>query len=131
MKRSCPECGEAYIGRSDKKYCSDQCRNNSHNQRGRRVNNLVRRINRRLSINRRILKDLNPIGNNTVHREILEGKGFDFELYTKVELLDGGQELYYCYEQAYCFQSNTSIQLIDYTFTRPVVNSHSSFPVHN
>lgn len=118
MKRNCLDCGQSLRGRRDKKYCSDQCRNNHHNKRGRRLNNLVRRINRRLSVNRRILWELNPTGNNTIDREILEYKGFDFNLHTEIHLNPEGNTCYFCYEQGYLFLSDMRLMLISRDYYR-------------
>jgi hypothetical protein len=113
MKKKCLDCGQLVMGRSDKKYCSDQCRNSHHNKRGRRINNLIRRINRRLSCNRRILYDLNPLGKHTVTREMLESKGFDFGLFTEISAGDANREYYFCYDQGYCFLSSHKVLLVD------------------
>jgi len=54
MKKKCAECGDEFIGRADKKFCSDQCRsafnnklNSDHSQFMRNVNNILRK-NRRI-----------------------------------------------------------------------------------
>lgn len=31
MEKNCPECGDKIIGRADKKFCSDACRNAYNN----------------------------------------------------------------------------------------------------
>lgn len=37
MERRCPVCGAKVIGRSDKKYCCDECRVYAGNQRGKKA----------------------------------------------------------------------------------------------
>ena len=106
MRKNCLDCGQPLAGRSDKKFCSDHCRNNNHNKRGRIVNNLVRRINRRLSNNRRILFELNPVGCHTVTREMLEIKGFDFSLFTTFLTFRNDEHYFFCYDQGYCLLSD-------------------------
>lgn len=32
MDRSCLDCGKALVGRADKKFCDDSCRNNYNNR---------------------------------------------------------------------------------------------------
>ena len=42
MEKQCLECGTAIRGRADKKFCSDQCRNQYNNTLNRDANNYVR-----------------------------------------------------------------------------------------
>jgi len=42
QQRNCPECGEKIIGRADKKFCSDQCRNSYNNRLNSDASNTVR-----------------------------------------------------------------------------------------
>ena len=58
--KQCPECGEKIIGRTDKKFCSDGCRNTYNNRMNKDQKNLMRNINNRLRKNWRILEQLNP-----------------------------------------------------------------------
>jgi predicted nucleic acid-binding Zn ribbon protein len=48
MEKNCPECGEKIIGRIDKIFCSDQCRNTYNNRQNRASTNLIRKINSKL-----------------------------------------------------------------------------------
>ena len=56
--RKCLECNEDLIGRKDQKFCCDYCRNTFNNRLNEDVNANVRRINRILKKNRRIISDL-------------------------------------------------------------------------
>ncbi|KKQ83435.1 MAG: hypothetical protein UT04_C0032G0014 [Candidatus Daviesbacteria bacterium GW2011_GWF2_38_7] len=58
-KKTCIECGETIVGRSDKKFCCDLCRNSYNNKQNSESTNLVRNINNILRKNRRILQSLN------------------------------------------------------------------------
>lgn len=60
MHRKCPECGDRIIGRVDKKFCSDGCRNAHNNRINKDSKNLIRNTNNRLRKNYRILEALNP-----------------------------------------------------------------------
>ena len=60
MKKKCPECSDLIIGRTDKKFCSDGCRNSYNNRVNKDQKNLIRNINNRLRKNWRILESLNP-----------------------------------------------------------------------
>jgi predicted nucleic acid-binding Zn ribbon protein len=54
----CRDCGTKLLGRSDKKFCNDYCRNAYHGKQNRDVSNRMRNINNILRKNRRILLQL-------------------------------------------------------------------------
>lgn len=97
----CIECGASFVGRSDKRYCSDQCRNEFHNKRNSDSNKIVRNINNILRKNRRILEELNPNGKSKVTRDALIIAGFNFFYYTNSFTTKQGKTYYFCYEQGY------------------------------
>jgi predicted nucleic acid-binding Zn ribbon protein len=101
-KKVCLSCGEVIKGRSDKKFCSDQCRNSYNNELNSDANNYVRVINNALRKNRRILSD--TIGKNEklkISREKLNTKGFSFNFYTNMFQSKTGNTYYFCYEYGY------------------------------
>lgn len=102
MKRTCLECGDALHGRSDKKFCSDACRN-SHNNRLRCAsgNLCVRRINGILARNRNIMEALNPDGKTSVHVNRMLSKGFNFGYHTHQCFTRKGIAWHFCYDQGY------------------------------
>ena len=100
MKRNCIECSSTFTGRNGKKYCSDQCRATYFNKQNADANNFVRRINKILRNNRRILKKLNPNAKSRVHREILIAEGFRFNYYTNIFNTKTSQ-YFFCYEYGY------------------------------
>jgi hypothetical protein len=100
-KLKCPECGFEIIGRSDKKFCSDQCRNTFNNRLKKDSNNYVRQINSILRKNRRILEELNPNGKAKCNRNTLTLKGFNFDYYTNAYTTKAGKTYYFCYEFGY------------------------------
>ena len=99
--RKCLYCGEPIIGRADKRFCSDSCRNAYHNERNRESNQIIRRINRILKKNRQILSELNPDNKTRVHKNTLIKKGFRFEYFTSAHTTKKGDTYYYVYDQGY------------------------------
>ena len=83
-KRFCPECGKEIVGRKDKQFCSDSCRNNHNNAVNKDSTNLMRNINNSLRRNYKILCELNPKDTAKVQKKVLVKKKFDFEVYTSV-----------------------------------------------
>ncbi len=101
MKKVCPECGEEFHGRVDKKFCSSDCRISYHNRLNKDKNNYMRNVNRILRKNRKILTDLNPDGKVSVHKDKLIAKGFDFNYFTSEYITKAGKIYKYVYEQGY------------------------------
>jgi len=95
------ECGESIQGRSDKKFCSDQCRTSYYNRQNSDSTNDMRNINRTLRKNRKILADLNPNGKSKVGKAKLLDLGFNFSYFTNVYKTKTGKVYYFCYEQGY------------------------------
>ena len=101
MSRTCLDCGEKIFGRSDKKFCNDQCRNNYNNRLNSNINNYIKNVNNSLRKNRRILQELNPNGKTKVHKDKLVAKGFNFSYFTSLYKTKAGTIYYFCYEQGY------------------------------
>ncbi len=99
--KGCLDCGKEIIGRADKKFCDDQCRNAYNNRLNSDSTNYVRNVNNILRKNRRILMKLNPRGKNKIKREKLLLNGFDFNYFTNVYKTKAGSVYYFCYEQGY------------------------------
>lgn len=97
----CLECKTKTYGRSDKKFCSDQCRTSYHNRHNSDSNNFMRNINNVLRKNRRILLELNPRGKTKVTKTQLIDKGFKFSYYTNEYITQAGKVYKFCYEQGY------------------------------
>jgi predicted nucleic acid-binding Zn ribbon protein len=109
---SCLECGEALKGRSDKKFCSDYCRNAYNNKLNKDSKNLIRNINNRLRKNYKILSQLNISGKTKITRSKLIQHNFDFKFFTSIYTTKTGNTYYYCYDQGYLALENDFYLLI-------------------
>jgi len=112
MKKKCLECGEAFHGRYDKKFCSDQCRSAYNNRLNSDSTNFMRNINNILRKNRRILAKLNPKGKSKVHRSALEAEGFRFSYYTNEYITKSGNVYHFCYDQGYIYLEDEMLALV-------------------
>lgn len=112
MDRSCPECGAKIIGRADKKFCSDSCRNAYNNALNKDRKNLVRTINNRLRKNYRILETLNRSGKTKVSKDHLIKTGFSFSYITGQYTTKSGSVYYYLYDQGYLELDNGWVLLV-------------------
>ena len=113
LTRKCPECGDEIIGRADKKFCSDQCRNTYNNRLNTEASNTVRNINNILRKNRRILQDLNKqSGKTMVTKDTLLSSGFNFTYHTHTYTTKKGDVYQFCYEQGYLYIEDKDLFLL-------------------
>ena len=112
QERKCLECGERLIGRIDKKFCNDGCRNTYNNRVNKDTRNLVRNINNRLRKNYRILEELNPKDKTKVSRSKMMARGFDFNYFTSIYTTKAGTVYYFVYDQGYLPLENEYYALV-------------------
>ncbi|CAM4316496.1 hypothetical protein [Flavobacterium terrigena] len=110
--KNCLECGDKIVGREDKKFCSDGCRNAYNNKMNKDHTNLMRNINNKLRKNYRILTELNPEGKTKTTKNKLISKGFDFDLLTSVYTTKTGNTYYFVYDQGYMAIENEGYVLV-------------------
>lgn len=110
--RECPECGKKVMGRIDKRFCTDYCRNAWNNKLNKDSKNLVRNINNRLRKNYRILQELNPKEKSKTTRTKLIALGFDFNFITSIYTTKTGTIYYFVYDQGYLPLENEYYALV-------------------
>lgn len=111
-EKLCRECGVRISGRVDKKFCSDQCRVTHNNKLNSDETNYIRNVNNILRRNRRILRDLRSSGEETVARERMSERGFDFNHYTSTVVTQDGKLCHYCYELGYLATDNVCLLVV-------------------
>ncbi|MDR0968945.1 MAG: hypothetical protein LBM67_00190 [Lentimicrobiaceae bacterium] len=112
MESNCLHCGEKLLGRSDKKFCNDSCRNNYHHQLNHEQINLIRNINNILKRNRHILTTFNPEGKAIVTRQQLLNQGFNFKYFTSIYTTRDARTYYFVYDQGYLAIENDRFALV-------------------
>ncbi len=112
MTKYCLECNDTFVGREDKKFCCDNCRNAYNNKRNKDQNNLMRNINNKLRKNYRILCTLNPSEKTKTSRSRLISKGFDFNFFTSIYTTKSGNTYYFLYDQGYIELDNDIFVLV-------------------
>jgi len=110
--RTCLECSEKLVGREDKKFCSDNCRNAYNNKINKDSNNLMRNVNNKLRKNYRILSELNVDGKSKATRDKMINKGFDFDFFTNILHTKTGNTYYFLYDQGYRSLDNDYYMLV-------------------
>lgn len=98
MKKKCLECSDEFTGRSDKKFCSDYCRNAYNNKLRGESSNYIRNINNVLRRNRKIMEDLAPNGKGKATKEKLLQLGYNFEYFTNQLSTKTGNNYTFCYD---------------------------------
>jgi hypothetical protein len=113
--RHCHNCGRNIYGRSDKKFCTDACRNTRNNLLMQKISPSIRLINNILKNNRRVLQDAIPKGYKTrrITRAELETGGFIFGYFTSAYNQENGTTLFFCYDYGYsCTKSDDRYYII-------------------
>lgn len=110
--KNCLECDVKIVGREDKKFCSDGCRNAYNNKVNKDSNNYMRNVNNKLRKNYRILSQFNIDGKSKTTKNKLFASGFDFKFFTNILTTKTGNTYYFVYEQGYLFLENDYLMLV-------------------
>lgn len=110
--KRCLECGEPLVGRIDKKFCDDQCRSAYNNRKFNRDHTFIRKVNRILKKNWKILQSLNPDGKIILNKNELINLGFNFNYFTYSAKTRKGKIYYFCYDQGFYIKDNKQLLLI-------------------
>lgn len=111
-EKQCHECGTKIMGREDKKFCSDYCRNAFNNKVNRDSTNLMRNVNNKLRKNYRILNEFNTSGKSKINKSKLLSKGFDFDYITNLYVTKTGNTYRFIYDQGYLYLEEDNYMLV-------------------
>ena len=98
MDRACMECGKTLVGRSDKKFCDDQCRTAYHNRIYREDHDFIRNVQSILRKNRRILAEHHAGDHTKVPVRELALSGYNFDFFTNTWTTSSGETFYFCFD---------------------------------
>ncbi|MCU4173829.1 hypothetical protein [Carboxylicivirga sp. N1Y90] len=98
---TCLYCDELIVGRSDKKFCTAQCKSAYHNQNESTSEAYMRTLNKQLRTNRRALHTACPSGKATVRKSFLIKLGMNFKYLTHTWRNQSGTLYYFCYDYGY------------------------------
>ncbi|MBX9850892.1 MAG: hypothetical protein K2X86_03955 [Cytophagaceae bacterium] len=101
MKKICPVCHGAVIGRSDKIYCSEQCRSITKYEKKITSQSFFVTVDKQLKTNRKLLKKYNLSGYTTLRKDVLLEKGFDPHFFTHYWKNQKGQIYLFCYDYGF------------------------------
>ena len=113
MERLCLDCGNAVKGRTDKKFCDDNCRNNYNNRLKSETGTIFNKINGILKKNRKPLAKLNPDGKVKVSKKKMLNAGFNFDYHTHTYQTQKGNKYFFCYEFGYLALNDDEFLLVE------------------
>ncbi len=113
-QRECLQCGQKFVGRSDKRFCGDQCRAAYNNTNRADSEKVILQVNKVLRKNRTILRTLNPVGMTIVRKEFLTERGFNFKYFTNLYKTKDGNEYWFCYDVGYMHLDDQKVRIVDY-----------------
>jgi predicted nucleic acid-binding Zn ribbon protein len=100
--KECLACGKKIVGRADKKFCDDSCRNAYNNTQKATENNYMRNVINILKKNRRVLEEV--LGSEEMSRttqEKLIQKGFNKQFHTHTYTNKKGDTYFFNFEYGY------------------------------
>ena len=114
MERKCKMCKATIRGRSDKVFCSVNCKTEYHHKLRRVTAKEVLEINKILARNRSILLEI--LGINIVQKKVsrlfLDRKKFNYKYHTHLQRNSKGKLYFYCYDIAWMEFSDNEIMII-------------------
>jgi len=110
-EKLCPECSFMILGRTNKVFCSDKCRNTYNNKLKKKTRVVVNEINNILLKNRRILENFYNEGSFNINRQQLIKRGFHFEYFTHISINKSNKQIYLCDEYAYVLLDHEMLDL--------------------
>ena len=101
MERKCLDCGSVLRGRTDKKFCDDQCRSNYNNHLKADASTALRQVNAILRKNHAILTRLCTADKIKLKKDDLLRCGFDPSYHTHLYHTQNGNTYYFCYDYGF------------------------------
>jgi predicted nucleic acid-binding Zn ribbon protein len=112
-EKFCLSCGEPIKGRTDKKFCDDQCRSNYNNRLNSENSVQIRIVNNILKKNRKLLEAAVGVdGKGKISKQKLMEKGFNFKYFTQMHTTQKGSVYKLCYEYAYLLIENDFVFVV-------------------
>lgn len=112
MEKLCLDCGETLRGRSDKKFCDDQCRSNYNNQLKIGQLNNIRPVNSILRKNHSVLSKICTGDKIRIKKEELLLLGFNPDYHTHLLKAQNGNTYYFCYDYGFLALENNMMLLV-------------------
>jgi len=99
--RRCGNCGAPVVGRLDKKFCDDHCRNDFNNARRAQQEAYIRRIFRILRRNRVLLQAACPGSKSFISKDQMDKSRYDYRYFTYSFITASGKHYYQVFDYAF------------------------------
>lgn len=114
VSKPCAFCQKPVRGRSDKRFCNDQCRNSLNSLKNAPANATIRSITNVLKKNRRVLEQLSGSGNTApIPKREMVNRGFQLEYCTQYIPQASGNPVICCFDFAYQVTANGKCRIIN------------------
>ncbi len=113
-KKTCLQCSTAFFGRTDKRFCTDQCRATYNNNSRSKEERIIASVNKVLRKNRRILRTLNPTGMSIIRKEVLTELGFNFNYFTSLYTTKESNQYFFCYDMGVLQLEDNKVRIVEY-----------------
>ncbi len=112
MERVCLDCSNTLRGRTDKKFCDDQCRSNFNNRMKAGQQGCIGPINSILRKNHTVLSRI-CIGEKVrTSKDKLLINGFNPDYHTHLLQTQNGNTYYFCYDYGFLFLNKDEILIV-------------------
>ena len=118
MIQFCVQCQQELRGRIDKRFCSDSCRTQYHNEANRTRNRRFNYVHRQLKRNYTILETFARKKQSQVHLRELWLLGFDTKKVTGVKLAKTGKITFELYDLTYRISDKNHIEFEKSSLTK-------------
>jgi hypothetical protein len=100
--KTCLNCKEPFLGRTDKKFCSPHCKSNFHyKSQLEKGDTLFQKIKKQLHVNRRLLRAYNKAGKAVVPKNKLLKEGFNPKYFTHYWKNQKADVYLFCFEYGF------------------------------
>ena len=99
--KKCPVCDTPIKGRSDKIFCSVQCKSINQYENRQENEKFFLQVDRQLKINRKLLKRYNKSGFTTLKTSVLKAQGFNPNYFTHYWRNQKGDVYLFVYEYGF------------------------------
>lgn len=111
LVKNCLHCGKELTGRTDKKYCSPNCKSSHQYQREKqKPERFYNKVDNQLRLNRKLLKEYNRAGKATVRSGILIKEGFNPKFFTHYWKNRKGDVYLFVYEYGFLKRKESGIE---------------------
>lgn len=100
-EKTCPICDAIVKGRTDKIFCSTNCKSIDQYEKRQKNEQFFLKVDRQLKINRKILKRYNKSGFTTLRNTVLLKEGFDPNFFTHYWKTKKGEVYLFVYEYGF------------------------------